>query len=378
MIDTTSRSCGTRPPRRQLPSAGGAPAVLLPVDAPTWHDDDLRRALAHELEHVRRRDWVVQLLARVTCAVYWFHPLAWSALHRLSLEAERACDDAVVAANADGDDYAAQLVSLAERLGPVPLATAVGAARRSDLATRVTALLDPAQPRGRAAAGVHVATSAAVLFALAVVSPLRAVSVTAGPDAPARTPNTDRAARAETAQPGSDDQGRLPSLRDSALSDAAGRGDVAAVVQLMADGADVNAVIIGDGSPLIAAARNGHLRAVRALLDRGANPSLVVPGDGSPLIAAVQADHEDIVTLLVDKGAAIEQTVPGDENALITASRLGALASLRVLVALGADVNVRVLAASPRGDEWRTPLNQARRGGHSAVVALLERAGARE
>ena len=55
------------------------PVVALPPDALQWPPSDLRRALIHELEHVRRADWATQCLAKVVCALYWFHPLVWLA-----------------------------------------------------------------------------------------------------------------------------------------------------------------------------------------------------------------------------------------------------------------------------------------------------------
>ncbi|MGH9238622.1 MAG: M56 family metallopeptidase [Vicinamibacterales bacterium] len=149
------------------------PTILLPLDVDTWSDDELRQALIHELEHVRRGDWATQCLARAVCAAYWFHPLVWMAWNRLRLEAERACDDAVVQ-DADSTAYATQLVGLAERLstGTQPL---LAIAARRDLSTRVRAVLDAAQKRGRAGT-VCVATAvvaAAVL--VTTVAPLRAV-----------------------------------------------------------------------------------------------------------------------------------------------------------------------------------------------------------
>ena len=44
---------------------------------------------------------------------YWFHPLVWAAWRRLRLEAEKACDDAVVLED-DARDYASLLVSMAQ------------------------------------------------------------------------------------------------------------------------------------------------------------------------------------------------------------------------------------------------------------------------
>ena len=72
------------------------PAIVLPRDAENWNTEDLNRAIVHELEHVRRGDSVTRCLARVMCAVYWFHPLVWIAWRKLVLEAERSCDDAVL------------------------------------------------------------------------------------------------------------------------------------------------------------------------------------------------------------------------------------------------------------------------------------------
>jgi beta-lactamase regulating signal transducer with metallopeptidase domain len=72
------------------------PVIVLSPDAETWGEEDLNRAIVHELEHVRRRDWISHCVARAVCAVYWFHPLIWIAWRRLALEAERSCDDAVL------------------------------------------------------------------------------------------------------------------------------------------------------------------------------------------------------------------------------------------------------------------------------------------
>ena len=88
---------------------------MLPVDAKSWDEDDLNRAIVHELEHVRRRDWISQRLAHLVCACYWFHPLAWIAWRRFVVEAERACDDAVLR-RSEPTAYADQLVNLAMHL----------------------------------------------------------------------------------------------------------------------------------------------------------------------------------------------------------------------------------------------------------------------
>ena len=163
------------------------PVILLPLDAESWSDDALSRAMIHELEHVRRGDWLSQYVARIVSALYWFHPLVWIAWRRLSLEAERACDDAVLR-RSEATAYARQLVLLAERLASTATPPLLAMAACRDLSTRVRAVLDGAQARGRAGAlPVAAAIVAAALF-IAAVAPLRAVRQVQAPSAGAQQP----------------------------------------------------------------------------------------------------------------------------------------------------------------------------------------------
>lgn len=151
------------------------PAIVFPVDADGWADADVRCAIVHELEHVRRADWPVQLAARVVCAVYWFHPLVWIAWRHLCLESERACDDAVLR-SAERTAYAEQLVTLASRLSHGAMRPMLSMANRSDLSARIRAVLDSRQPRGRAGAVNASVTIAMAGLVVCALSPLRAVT----------------------------------------------------------------------------------------------------------------------------------------------------------------------------------------------------------
>jgi uncharacterized protein (TIGR03435 family) len=163
------------------------PVIMLPLDATAWSEDELSRAMIHELEHVRRGDWLSQYMARIVRALYWFHPLVWIAWRRLSLEAERACDDAVLR-RSEATAYADQLVLLAERLSSTATPPLLAMAACRDLSTRVRAVLDGAQARGRAGAlPVATAIVAAALF-IAAVAPLRAVRQGQAPSAGAQQP----------------------------------------------------------------------------------------------------------------------------------------------------------------------------------------------
>ena len=161
------------------------PTIVLPIDARAWTNEDLARALMHEIEHVRRGDWATQCLARAACSFYWFHPLVWIARQQLALEAERACDDAVIGAS-DATAYADQLVDLAERLTIAKHQPLLAMANRSDLAARVTAVLDTRQARGRAGAIAVIAACAIAVALVSTISPLQIVA--AVQQTPAATP----------------------------------------------------------------------------------------------------------------------------------------------------------------------------------------------
>jgi len=338
-----------------------SPTIVLPCDARDWNDGELRCAVVHELEHVRRGDWAMQLMARTICALYWFHPLVWVAWRRLCLEAERACDDAVIQ-NEERTEYAEQLVSLARRISKAHAQPALGMANRSDLSRRIHAVLDGRQHRGRAGILAVASTLAVAGIIVFAIAPLHAVAQQSG--------STSKQT-----------QGRRSSPLDRALYEAAESGEVSDVERLLNAGANINSVLAGDGSPLIGAARQGRLEAVRFLLDRGADPNLPVRGDGNPLIMAAREGHAAVVALLLDRGARIEEVVPGDENALIQASGSGQLTAVKLLVSRGANVGARVWVeeTSQAGTgEWRSPLSMARKGRHAEVVAYLLSVGARD
>ncbi len=142
-----------------------APRVMLPRDAESWDVDRIRVVLAHELAHVQRRDWIVQIgseLLRIAC---WFNPLMWLAASRLRLESERACDDAVVNLGVSGRDYALHLLELARQFGrarDVYPAVAI-VPRPSSLERRVTAMLNPRLSRRPLSVTTRFGTIAALL-----------------------------------------------------------------------------------------------------------------------------------------------------------------------------------------------------------------------
>ena len=349
------------------------PVIVLPLDARDWSDAELRRALLHELEHIQRGDWIMQIISRVVAACYWFHPLVWMAWRRLCLEAERSCDDAVVMSE-ERTDYAEQLVTLAQRMSATPVQPLLGMANRSDLSTRVTAVLDDRLRRGRAGFALVAGTVAASAIVVATVAPVRAVA-----KEEAVTAASEQASMRRKIADAGDRKSRA---LDTELYEAANDGDYAGVRELVEAGANANAVIDGDGSPLIGAARSGNILIAQYLLDHGADPNQPVEGDGSPLIAAAAFGRLDQVALLISRGADVNLAVDGDENPLMNAAEGGHIEVVKFLIDKGADIHTRIRADRWNGrrseEEWRTALSQARKNGRINVVQYLESLGARE
>lgn len=118
--------------------------VLLPPDCADWTPEQHRMALLHELVHVARRDTLVNWLALLTCAAYWFNPLVWIASRRLALEAERATDDQVLGHGINGASYARLLVAAVRSASGLskPVLAGISMVKHAHLTDRIRAILD--------------------------------------------------------------------------------------------------------------------------------------------------------------------------------------------------------------------------------------------
>src|SRR5208282_4193557 len=127
------------------------PVIVLPFGAAQWPEDRRRIVLSHEVAHIARHDWCLQICAELARAIYWFHPLVWLAAERLRQESERASDDAVLHAGIAPSQYASQLLDLARTLENTGRAwsTALAIARPSNLERRFAAMLNPSIHRTR-------------------------------------------------------------------------------------------------------------------------------------------------------------------------------------------------------------------------------------
>jgi beta-lactamase regulating signal transducer with metallopeptidase domain len=165
---------------RAMPMTWGLvyPVVMLPRDAASWSSSRLDAVLMHEIAHVKRLDYLTQFLARILCALLWFHPLAWYAARRLRIERELACDDLVLRAGSRPSEYAGHLLEIARDCRATRLASqaSLPMARHSHIGRRLGAVLDAHRSRegvSVAAALVGVVLALVIIVPLAVATPVR-------------------------------------------------------------------------------------------------------------------------------------------------------------------------------------------------------------
>jgi hypothetical protein len=121
------------------------PKILLPSGWQTWDKQKLEAVMAHEEQHVRRRDALVALLAAINRSIFWFHPLAWWMERKLALLAEQACDDACLRQLGDRNRYARLLIEMAGAVEAARgriLRHALSMAKPSHMKRRIESILD--------------------------------------------------------------------------------------------------------------------------------------------------------------------------------------------------------------------------------------------
>ena len=182
-LETAPRLLQSR--ETKMPFACGVlhPTVVLPVESESWSPERRTAVLLHELAHVRRKDLFGHTVGRIACAVYWFHPLVWTAAKRLRSESERACDDLALMCGTHAADYAEHLLDIVTSVrGDSTPMVALAMARRKEFEGRMLAILDPQLSRSspnRWKAGALVGSLGVLAILVGAASPVRRATAVA-------------------------------------------------------------------------------------------------------------------------------------------------------------------------------------------------------
>ena len=153
-VEAFAKAAGVRAPTlRCCPGMGGpavigwrAPIVLLPPSFEVLAPEEMLAALLHEVAHVIRRDYVINLALEVASLPLAWHPAAQVVKARLRTAREMACDQLASAGMPTPRRYAECLVAIAERYGAAktPLGSVgMTLSGRGDLESRVRHLVSP-------------------------------------------------------------------------------------------------------------------------------------------------------------------------------------------------------------------------------------------
>ncbi len=143
------------------------PVVLLPVASLSGlSTQQIEMILAHELAHIRRHDFIVNLMQSVVETLLFYHPAVWWISRRIRVEREHCCDDLAVAVFGDPLQYARALTRFEELR--LDVAQTVIAANGSSLIDRIRRLVaaraESASWSSRWAAGAALLTVVAAIL----------------------------------------------------------------------------------------------------------------------------------------------------------------------------------------------------------------------
>jgi uncharacterized protein (TIGR03435 family) len=147
------------------------PYIILPVTALTGlSEPQLAAILAHELAHIRRHDYLLNLLQTVIETVLFYHPAVWWVGRQMRLEREHCCDDLAVAACGSAFEYASALAEMEQLRDRVP--TPALAANGGELLGRIRRVLGhedlASQPMGAIAAAALVLMIAGAIATISI------------------------------------------------------------------------------------------------------------------------------------------------------------------------------------------------------------------
>ena len=145
------------------------PVILAPVGvlcglAP----EQVAALLAHELAHVRRHDYLVNVLQGIAESLLFYHPVVWWISNQIRAEREHCCDDLAVAASGDVLVYARTLAEL-ESMRPAHFKAALSA-NDGSLLRRIRRLSNPAAAHALAGWGAAWPLGALMLLGIARVA----------------------------------------------------------------------------------------------------------------------------------------------------------------------------------------------------------------
>ena len=161
------------------------PVVMFPPSVPAMPAHVQEAIAYHELLHVRRRDWLHEIVEQIVRSVLWFHPAIWWLTGRIQLTREQVVDRAAIRLTDSRERYVESLLAVARSSSPAAFAPASAFLRRHALKKRVASILKETTMTTRRL--IASLTASAAALALAATFAVRSFPLEAQGRAPAGT-----------------------------------------------------------------------------------------------------------------------------------------------------------------------------------------------
>lgn len=329
------------------------PVIVLPASALAGLSPaHLEAIVAHELAHVRRGDYLVNVVQSLVETLLFYHPAVWWVSRQIRLEREHCCDDVAVSLCADRVVYARALASLEELRTQAP-ALAMGAGG-GELLNRVRRLVDPRSVSGPRISGGF---AMCVLLTVLLTAASGHININGMPASDHRSPNAIIASVVDRDPvPVASARVESPTGRQRGVSVPKSRP------QQTATPPRAQQAPVGRGgiSGVVRDPQGGVMPGVTVTVSSWVSP---------PRTAITNARGQFSITDLPSGAYTLTASLPGFKTSRNTV-QLGADANVtaNVVLALGSLAETIFVRAAPPDRSAASPINQPRAGAGTAAA----------
>lgn len=380
------------------------PFVLLPKQLiESLSESELYAVLAHELAHIKREDFIVNLIQITLCNIFFFHPGIWWMSSKVDEEREHCCDDLAIEATGTASSYAKTLISVSELQLTFQSNSSLTMAlsgknkniSRSSFSTRIKRLFEIGNGVGTFRENL---TTAGVLVMIFCFSFIAMGSTVKKSEDETKSSDEEIASEIDHSETTSDiestnnvktiDQPRNQ-IQSVASINKISQKTIHSIVQneitstkdnmlnnhLLASEPIYFENVIEQNTKdsriesLMMACFDGDLTFVKSLLQLGIDINGIGEKGFTPLMVAVSKDRYQVVKYLIEQGADVNKNING-WSPLLEAADEGSTMSMELLIEAGAELNYFWTVGSP------TAMTMAASEGHLDCMKMLQEAGA--
>lgn len=361
-------------------------------------DSQVYAILAHELAHIKRNDFIANVIQQLLSTVFFYHPGVWWMSARIEEEREHCCDDLAIQLTKKPVGYAKTLIELKEKeMAGLDLVMAyTGPNKKGGFTERISRLLSGYTRKGTFTEGFTSALILCMAFSLSVIAtgqnpvPMNEnriytdsfpePPVPPAPPAPPSPPSPPSSGNIPNPpnppnvpnppnppNPGS--EGYHYHSEQELFMEAVWEGQYKSVNYFIDKGVDVNYVDSDHGfTPLMAAASENYPEIAQLLIDNGAKVDQVHHRGWTALIEAVDEGSLEVARILIDNGATIGLHRRGNGRSALT------------MAASENNLDILILLINSGGDPLdnlggRPLLHEAAEEGNSEIMEYLLQIG---